>query len=160
MARQSSSAVGIGQFCYRIKIIERIPSKNHLARNIQILQVFFLQDLQDLAQNLARCALKMKLFLQDIKSLQESHKKIMQDIFLARFLSNLARKLSYNFFLQDSCKIFVSCKKSFIFSARLARYVQDLVLDLASLARKILTRFAYFLQDGFYWVKSNSKLKC
>ena len=40
-------------------------------------------------------------------------------------------------------------KKSFIFSARFARYVQDLVQDLA--------RFAYFLQDGFYWVASGDK---
>ena len=31
--------------------------------------------------------------------------------------------------------------------------LQDLVQDLASLARKILARFAYFLQDGFYWVE-------
>ena len=45
------------------------PSKNHLARNIQILQVFFLQDLQDLTQNLASLAIKMKLFLQDMKNL-------------------------------------------------------------------------------------------
>ena len=29
------------------------PSKNHLAINMQVLQVFFLQDLQDLALNLA-----------------------------------------------------------------------------------------------------------
>ena len=67
----------------RDTIIRIIPSKNCLARNIQILQVFFLEDL---ALNLASLALKMKLFLQDMK--------------------NLARKLSYNFFLQDSCKIF------------------------------------------------------
>ena len=45
------------------------PSKNGLARNMQILQVFFLQDLQNLAQNLASLALKMKLFLQDMKNL-------------------------------------------------------------------------------------------
>ena len=30
--------------------------------------------------------------------------------------------------------------------------MQDLLQDLESLARKILARFAYFLQDGFYWV--------
>ena len=30
------------------------PSKNHLARNMQGLQVFFLQDLHDLVLNLAR----------------------------------------------------------------------------------------------------------
>ena len=56
---------------------------------------------------------------------------------------------------KQTYKIFISGKKSFIFSARLARYVQD--LDLVSLARKILARkilarYAYFLQDGFYWV--------
>ena len=87
-----------------------------------------------------KCCTKMNLFLQDIKILQESCKKYLQDIFLARLGSNLARKLSYNFFFQDSSKIFISCK-SFIFSARLTRYVQNLVQDLA--------RFAYFLQDGF-----------
>ena len=36
---------------------------------MQILQVFVLQDLQDLALNLVSFALKMKLFLQDIKTL-------------------------------------------------------------------------------------------
>ena len=34
---------------------------------------------------------------------------------------------------------------------RLARYVQDLV---EGFARKMLARFAYFLQDGFYWVSN------
>ena len=92
------------------------------------MQVFFLKDLQDLAQNLASLALKMKLFLQDLDQiLQENY----LTIFLARFLqdfSYLARKAS--FLVQD---------------------LQDFVQDLASLARKILARFGYFLQDGFYW---------
>ena len=35
-----------------------LPSKNLLARNMQILQVFFLQDLQDLAQTLVSLAVK------------------------------------------------------------------------------------------------------
>ena len=30
--------------------------------------------------------------------------------------------------------------------------LQDLVQDLASLARKILAKFGYFLQDSFYWI--------
>ena len=30
--------------------------------------------------------------------------------------------------------------------------LQDFVQDLASLARKKLARYEYFLQDGFYWV--------
>ena len=130
-----------------------LPSKNHLARNIHILQVFFLQNLQDLAQNLASLALKMKFFLQDLNNLarflQENFCKIL-------FLQDLDQILQENYLTILSCKIlarcFVSCKKSFIFSARLARYVQDLVQDLASLARKKLARFAYFLQDSFYWV--------
>ena len=45
-------------------------------------------------------------------------------------------------------RFFVSCKKSFVFSAILAKFVQDLMQDLA---RKILARLEYFLQDGFYW---------
>ena len=74
-----------------------------------------------------------------IKIWSKSFQKIILQFFLARFM-------------QDLCKIFISCKKRFIFSARLARYVQDLVQDLASLARKVLSKFAHFLQDGFYWV--------
>ena len=50
-----------------------ISSKNGLTRNMYILQVFFLQDLQDLAIKsciyLASLALKMKLFLLDTKNL-------------------------------------------------------------------------------------------
>ena len=41
------------------------------------------------------------------------------------------------FFLQDYLQC-ISCKKSFIFSAGLARCVHDLVQDLASLAKKYL----------------------
>ena len=37
-------------------------SKKRLARNMPILQIFFLQDLQDLALNLASLALKMYSF--------------------------------------------------------------------------------------------------
>ena len=42
-------------------------------------------------------------------------------------------------------------QENFIFSAKLVRYEQDLMQDLASLARKILASLAHFLQDGFYW---------
>ena len=38
----------------------------------------------------------------------------------------MCKKIILQFFLQDSCKLFMCCKKSFIFSTRLARYVQDL----------------------------------
>ena len=61
----------------------------------------------------------------------KSCKKSILQFFLARFLHNflyLARKAS--FLVQD---------------------LQDLVQDLASLARKTLARFAHFLQDGLYW---------
>ena len=59
-----------------------VPSKNRSARNIQILQVFFLQNLQDLAINLASFELNMKLFLQDMKNLA---RKICNIIFLQCF---------------------------------------------------------------------------
>ena len=82
---------------------------------------------------------KNEAFLARYKiSCKDFASKICKIIF-ARFRSNLARKLS--------CKIVKTCKKSFIFSARLARFSED----LASLARKILARFGYFLQDGFHW---------
>ena len=73
----------------------------------------------------------IRIFLQDfIKILQENYLAI----FLARFLQH-----------------FYILHEKLYFSAILARCVQHLVQNLASLARKILARFAYFLQDGFYW---------
>ena len=35
----------------------------------------------------------------------------------------------------------------------LVQDLQNVMQDIASLARKILARFGYFLHDGFYWVK-------
>ena len=46
----------------------------------------------------------------------------------------------------------IFCKKSFI----LIQNMQDLVQNLASLARKILARFGYFLPDGFHWVTAGA----
>ena len=84
---------------------------------------------------------KMKLFLQHIKNLARKICKIM-------FLQDFVQILQENYLTMFSCKIlarlFISCKKRFIFCVRLARYVQDLVQDLASLARKILARFPDF----------------
>ena len=60
-------------------------------------------------------------------------------LFILTIINYYARKLSYNFPCKILARFFVSCKKSFI-----------LVQDLASLARTILARFAYFLQDRFY----------
>ena len=59
---------------------------------MQLLQVFFLQDLQDLALNLSKLALRMKLFLQELKN-------------LALILQELARKNCKIIFLQDMIKI-------------------------------------------------------
>ena len=83
---------------------------------MQVLQVFFLQDLQDLALNLARLALKMKIFARTEKSCSDlqdfNHIKIILQFFLQ--------------VLASSCKIsttfFNFCKKSSIFSASLARF--------------------------------------
>ena len=49
------------------------------------MQVFFLHDLQDLALNVASLALKMKLFLQDMKNPERMLQKKLQDTSLARF---------------------------------------------------------------------------
>ena len=101
---------------------------------MQIMQIFFLQDLKDLALNLTNLALNMKLLLQDIAKI-------------------LARKLSYNFFLRD----FYVLQEKLHFSVRLTRYVQDLLQDLSSLTRKTLARITYFLQHGFYIQLINRK---
>ena len=77
----------------------------------------------------------MKLFLQELKNLalilQELARKNLQDMI----------KILQENYLARSCKIsarfFNSCKKSFIFSARLARFN----------ARSC--KFAFFLQDDF-----------
>ena len=55
-----------------------------------------------------------------------------------------------------SCKIlanflYLARKASFLVQDLQDMCVQDLVQNLASLTRKILARFAYFLQDSFYW---------
>ena len=55
-----------------------------------------------------------------------------------------------------------SCKKSFIFSARLAslaRFLQDVLKILARCARNNHARLAHFLQDDFYWDNKNPKYK-
>ena len=77
----------------------------------------------------------------------------MQDLagkdFLARLI--ISCKMNLARCVQD---LLESCKKSFIFTARLARFprcVQDILKNLARLARNILARLACFLQDHFYW---------
>ena len=69
---------------------------------------------------------------------------------LARILQEkFVRKLSYNIFLQDSSGFL----QDFLYLARKASLlVQDLQDFVQDLAREILARFGYFLQDGFYWV--------
>ena len=60
-----------------------------------------------------------------------------------KFDQNLARNYLVIFSCKILAKFFTSCKKSFIFSARLAKYVQDIMQDIASLARKILVRLVF-----------------
>ena len=73
---------------------------------------------------------------------KKSCKNLARKICKIIFLQELDQILQENYLTTFSCKILarflISCKKSFIFSARLSRYVQDLVQDLASLARKYL----------------------
>ena len=100
-----------------------MPSKNHLARKMQVLQGFFLE-----ALNLTSLAQKMKLFLQELKNLTLILKELARKNCKIIFLQDMIKMLQENYlaiFLASSCKIsarfFNSCKKSFIFNARLAR---------------------------------------
>ena len=111
------------------------------------MQVFFAK-LEE-SRNFPQILQVLQAFLErHIKNLSRALQEKLIDNLFARSDQSLIWKLSYNF----SCKIlagffYVSCKKSFIFSARLPRYVQDILQDLA---RKILARLEYFLQDCFY----------
>ena len=109
---------------------------------MQILQVLFLQDLQDLALNLANLALIMKLFLQDEQSCK-----------------NLARKTCKIIFLQDYDQILhenyltisLARKASF-----LVQDMQDLVQDLAMKSYKKNTcKIWIFLARRFYWERNS-----
>ena len=123
-----------------------LPSKNGLARNMQFLQVFFLARLARSCTKSCKSCTKNEAFL---ARYEKSCKNLARKFCKIIFLQDFDHILQQNYFTIFSCKIlarfFISCKKSFIFSARLADFVQD----LASLARKILARFAYFLQDRF-----------
>ena len=72
---------------------------------MQILQTFLLQDLQDLALNLthnllqASLPLKVRLFLQDIKLMQDFCKK-----FVRIFLQDLIKIFQENYLAILSCK--------------------------------------------------------
>ena len=77
--------------------------------------------------------------------------QVLQVLFLQDLALNLAslvkscKKITLQFFLASSCKIFEFLQEKASF---LVQDLQDLVQDLAT---KILTRLAFFLQDGFYW---------
>ena len=101
------------------------PNKHRLARNIQILQVFSLQDLQDLALNLASLALKIKLFLQDIKNLARILLEKNQDNFLARVSITSCKKIILQFFLARYLQEFLC----------LARIASFLVQDLQDMCK-------------------------
>ena len=71
-----------------------IPSKNCLARNMQLFQIFLLQDLKDLALNLAyilQVLYSDEAFLARYKNLQEK----MQDNFLLKCYKKLSCKWSW-----------------------------------------------------------------
>ena len=78
---------------------------------------------------------------------------------------NFTRKNCKIIFLQDLIKflqesILQFFLQDFLYLARkaiLVQEMQDLVQDFSSLARKILIRFAYFLQGHFYWVGAGKK---
>ena len=112
------------------------PSKNCLARNMQILQAFFLQDLARFCIKSCKSSTNNEAFLARYK---KTCKNLIRKNFKIIFLQDFDHILQRNYvFPQDSCKL---CKNSFIFSARLARYVQELVQDLANLRISCKTVF-------------------
>ena len=73
--------------------------------------------------------------------------KIVRYNFLARFDQNIAKKYLTILSYKRLARIFISLQES----ARLTKYEQHLILNFVSLARKILARLSYFLQNSFYW---------
>ena len=99
---------------------------------------------------LASLAVKMKPFYNITrykKILQESCKKICKIILLKDMIKSLQENCLANFSCKILARFFISCKKSLIFSAKLARFMKA----FASLARKVLARFGCFLLDDFCW---------
>ena len=103
--------------------------------------------MQDLALKLAQisqvlnCTKNEAFLARNKKSCKKKCKTI--------FLQECDQILQENYLKFFSFKTFYILQENLQFSAKLVRYVQDLVQDLASVARKILIRLAYFLQDSF-----------
>ena len=130
------------------KILDTLQEKGHFPSKILASCKFFTRFLL-LAKNCARNVMFLAHFLQE-KGTYSVHVQCIKHtrtckilIFPARFDKNLARKLSCNFFLQDSCKISYILQEKLHF--KYIQDLQDLMQDLASLSRKILARLAYFL---------------
>ena len=93
--------------CKKLEVSKNMQAKflHHsykIQQNVRLM-VLFLQDLQDLVPNLASSALKMNLFLQDMKILQESCNKNCKIV----FLQDLIKTLQENYLTKFSCKILV-----------------------------------------------------
>ena len=114
---------------YRLCIIDYIPVKTVLqeicksckyfsCKACKILHIILHKSCKSCSKNEAFLARYEK----SCKNLATKNCKII-------FLQDLIKILQENYLAKFSCKIlarfFVSCKKSFIFSARLARFVQD-----------------------------------
>ena len=119
-------AVGCtGKACFSVKMV--------LQEIFKPCKYFLAKLARSCITSLASLALKMKLFLQDIKNFASFLQEKCKIIFL-RFGSNLARKLSYIFSCKNLAKfLYLARKDSF-----LVQVLQDLMQDLASLARKYL----------------------
>ena len=65
--------------------------------------------------------------------------------------TDLARNKLKDNFLASLVQVLYILQEKLCFSAILARYMQGLIQNIASFARKILVRLAHFLPDGFCW---------
>ena len=135
------------------------PSKNRFA---SIFLTRLARSCTKSCTNLVSLALKMKLFLQDIKNLARIlHARKNCKII---FFQDLIKILQENYLANFSCKIlagfFTSCKKSFIFSARLTRFCarsckNNTCKICIFLARRFLLHAYYY-----YYVSRNKICDC
>jgi len=95
--------------------------------------------------------------VQDLAAMQD--RKILLQCKIARSCSIVRYVITRKNYHREFCKISpISCKKWTIFIARLAslaRYAINTCKMSARRARKIIASLANFLQDGFYWEKTN-----
>ena len=126
-----------------------VTSKNRLARSMyeNLTSILHARLARSCIKSCKPCT-KNEAFLARYKKFCKSCKKNLSDHILAGVWSNV------NDLALFSCKIFISCKKSYV----LVQDFQDMCKILHFLQEKYLQNLhSYFLQDYFYWVSKSEE---